>query len=241
MIDTDLPLSDVNTSDTIRLARPGGARMLDLDQVFGNTKSVELEIGTGKGRFILLAAASQPDVNYLGVEYASKYLERAIARCGKRGITNVRLVHDEALRFMTCALPTDSISCVHVYFPDPWPKKRHHKRRFFRAEMLAAVARVLAPDGLLKAATDHAKYADAIGEAVAECPYFDRVENDPAHWELPGMSDQLSSGTTNFEIKYRREGRDIRRFVWRRNQERAPESEPLGPHGGYRQMPRRGR
>ena len=212
----DLPVSEERTHDRVRLELPGEPARLDLAELFGNRNPVELEIGVGKGRFVLLAAWSRRDVNFLGVEYARKYLEKAIDRVGKRGLTNVRLAHAEAFSFLRDRLPDGSLAGIHVYFPDPWPKKRHHKRRLFRPEVVAEFARVLRPGGLLRAVTDHPDYAPVIREVMAASPDFEDAGRDPSLWELPGMGDYTTLGVTNFEIKYRREGRPIQRFAWRR-------------------------
>ncbi len=212
----DLPVSEARTHDLVRLELPPGSAPLELARLFGNENPVELEIGVGKGRFVLLAAWSRRDVNFLGVEYARKYLEKAIDRVGKRGLTNVRLVHAEAYSFVRDRLPDRSLAAIHVYFPDPWPKKRHHKRRLFRPEVVAEFARVLRPGGLVRAVTDHPDYAPVIREVMAASPDFEDAGRDPSLWELPGMGDYTTLGVTNFEIKYRREGRPIQRFAWRR-------------------------
>lgn len=212
----DLPLSPKRTHDLVEVVFPEDPRPLVFHDLFGNDRPVEMEIGVGKGRFILLAASSRPETNFLGVEYARRYLQRAIDRVAKRGLTNVRLIHTEAISFLRERVPSASLAGIHVYFPDPWPKKRHHKRRFFRPEVVAELARILIPGGLLRCATDHADYAPVIREAVESHPAFLDAGPDAALWELPGMGDYTQLGVTNFEIKYLREGRPIHRFAWRR-------------------------
>lgn len=212
----DLPPAEHRTHELVRGALPGEDGPLDLQALFGNDRPVELEVGIGKGRFIMLAAVAKPESNFIGVEYARKFLERAIDRVGKRGVENVRLFHAEAVAFLAGRLADQSVSAAHFYFPDPWPKKRHHKRRFFRKEALDQLARVLLPGALFRSVTDHGDYAEVIREVVASHAAFKEESDDDRVWELPGMTEYTALGVTNFEIKYRREGRDFHRFAWRR-------------------------
>jgi tRNA (guanine-N7-)-methyltransferase len=216
MVLRDLPIPSNGAVDSVELKVSPDAGVLDLSAVFGNARPVELEIGTGKGRFLMLAATAQPEINFLGLEYARRYLAAAIERTSKRGLTNVRLVHAEAVSFLTQHIGDASLAAAHIYFPDPWPKKRHHKRRFVQAARLDLLARVLKPGALLRVATDHADYAAAIVAALSAHAAFEDAGQGAALWELPAMGDYTAAGVTNFEIKYLREGRPIRRFAWRR-------------------------
>jgi tRNA (guanine-N7-)-methyltransferase len=211
---SDPPLSSVRTDDLVRLELPEAARALDLPAIFGNERPVELEIGIGKGRFIVLAAAAYPEVNFLGVEYAKRYLAQGVERAGKRGFTNVRLAHAEAAAFVRERLADGALDAVHLYFPDPWPKKRHHKRRFVQPGNLDQLARVMKPGALFRAVTDHPGYAQWIAQHLARHGAFADAGVEQALWNLPGMGDHTAAGVTNFEIKYRREGRPIHRFAW---------------------------
>lgn len=212
----DLPVAAAHTDDLVQLDAASWAGRFDLPAIFGDDRPVELEIGVGKGRFILLAAVARPDVNYLGVEVARRFYVKAVQRVGKRALTNVRLVWAEASALIAERLADDSLAGCHIYFPDPWPKKRHQKRRFFRPGPLAELARTLRPKALLRVVTDHPEYAAAIRETMRDRPEFEDAGADAALWELPQMGDYTTLGVTNFEIKYRREGRPIHRFAWRR-------------------------
>lgn len=213
---TDPPLSAQRTDALVRLELPPEQSPLDLARLFGNDAPVELEIGSGKGRFIVLAAAAFPGTNFLGLEYARRFLEQAVERAGKRGMSNVRLVHAEAAAFLRERLADASISAVHLYFPDPWPKKRHHKRRFVQPANLDQLARVMRPGALFRTVTDHPDYGLVIRDEFARHPAFVGAGDAQALWELPGMGDHTQLGVTNFEIKYRRQGRPIHRFAWHR-------------------------
>lgn len=212
----DLPVVPHRNDDLVRLELPEPIERLDLARLFGNPRDVELEVGVGKGRFLLLAASARPEVNFLGVEYAHRYYLRALDRLSKRGFQNVRLAYANVVPLLANGLADASLAACHVYFPDPWPKKRHNKRRFFRADVLDEVARTLRAGGLLRAATDHPEYAAIIRETVGAHAAFEDAGPDRALWELPGMGDYTTLGVTNFEIKYRREGRPIHRFAWYR-------------------------
>jgi len=212
----DLPVAGRRNDREVELIVPEGDAPLDFARIFGRARELELEVGSGKGRFVLLAATARPDVDFVGVEYARKFYLKALDRVAKRDLANVRLINNDVFPLLRSRFASACFAAVHVYFPDPWPKKRHHKRRFFRDEVLDDVARVLRPGGLLRAATDHPLYAAAIREVMAARTDFEDAGPDQALWELPGMGDYTTLGVTNFEIKYRREGRPIHRFAWRR-------------------------
>ncbi len=185
----------------------GAELPLEASRVFGAALPLEVELGVGKGRFLLEWAAAHPGVGVIGVERARKYLELAAQRAARAGLGNVRLVHTTAEDLLFRCLAPGSAAAVHVYFPDPWPKKRHHKRRFFRAENVARLAEVLAPGGLLRVKTDHDAYARVIAEALAAEPRLAAVRAEDAFEAVPA---------TNFEVKYAREERPVHRFACRR-------------------------
>ena len=181
------------------------AKPLDLADIFGNDAPVELEVGIGKGLFLEHSARQNPHKNYMGIDYARKYFRRARERIEKRPIYNVRLVLTEALTFFQESLPENSISVVHVYYPDPWPKKRHHKRRLFRVEFVEMVARVLVPGGTLFVATDHEDYWEWISDVLEKQNFLQKSNL------LPEPPEGLK-GLTSFQIKYFKEGRSIFRI-----------------------------
>jgi tRNA (guanine-N7-)-methyltransferase len=176
-------------------------------EVFGSDLLLEVELGVGKGLFLLDWAAAHPDVGLVGVERVTKYLRVAALRAERRGLTNVRLVHTTAEDLLFRCLAEGSLAAAHVYFPDPWPKKRHHKRRFFRPANVARLADVLAPGGLLRVKTDHEDYASVIREVLGDEPRLTPVGVEAAFDGLP---------VTGFEVKYARERRGVHRFAYRR-------------------------
>ena len=193
---------------------------IDWEAFFGNSHPVEIEIGSGKGRFLLEASKRHPAVNYIGIERAQKYVALTQERFEKYmrhfGVdrtsgtfSNVRLAWTDANYFLTRYVPTGSVQAYHIYFPDPWPKKRQRKRRIFRnQDFLSALTRTLNPeDGRLHIATDYAEYFQEIQERLADLSTLHPVETD--------LSPDRDIAT-NFEMKYVLEGRDIYRAVYER-------------------------
>jgi len=108
--------------DTIALKPEVLAAPIDFERVFGRQGSVHIEIGSGKGTFLFQQARMYPDVDFLGIEWASKYYRHAVDRLGRWGLTNVRIIRADAAAFLRDHVPADSVGGFHIYFPDPWPK-----------------------------------------------------------------------------------------------------------------------
>ena len=172
---------------------------LDWAGLFGNEQPVEVELGCGKGMFLREAARLHPDVNYLGVERAGKYYRVAVSRLTKTGSTNLRLMRADGLDVLDRWIAPGSIARLHIYFPDPWPKKRHHKRRIFRPELMELAARCLIPGGEFCVATDHGDYGTLIREILAAS--MDLFE--PRPW----LEDSPDRQPTNYALKWERAGR----------------------------------
>ena len=176
--------------------------ILDVAAIFANHHPVEVELGFGKGRFLLDAAQRRPEHNFIGVEVAGKYLRLAHDRALKRGLTNLRFIHGDAREFVEFFLPAGAVHALHVYFPDPWPKKKHHKRRLLDEGFFEEALRVLEVSGRLWIATDHDDYFEAILEGLeAAVERFSLVE---AVWD---------GTTTNYEDKFVSVGSTIHRRV----------------------------
>jgi len=178
---------------------------IDFARLFGRPGPVHIEIGSGKATFVLNQAMAQPHVNFLGIERANKYYRYAVDRIGRWGLTNVRIIRTDAASFLTDLVPADSVDCFHIYFPDPWPKRRHHKRRFFCAASLEQLVRALKPGGILKVATDHAEYFDQIADLMER----NMSQLEPIEFFRTAGADQGEWVGTNFERKYLREKRSI--------------------------------
>jgi tRNA (guanine-N7-)-methyltransferase len=184
---------------------------LPLDDLIPGPGPWEVEIGFGKGRYLLSRAAEGAGQRFVGIEVAAQYFRLVRQRAIKRDLDNLLLVRGEALYLLSAVLPTGFASAVHVYFPDPWPKARHQSRRLFDAETVDLVLGLLEPGGRLFFATDFLDYAGVVAEILDTHPAVSRQElSDP--WE--------GKPRTNYEAKYISEGRPIARFeITRRAEE----------------------
>ena len=153
-----------------RWSVPYDASPLDLARVFGRRAPVVLEIGCGMGETTAAIAKAHPERDFLGVEVHGPGVGAILNRIDLGGLTNLRVVQHDAVEVVDTMIAEASLAGVHVYFPDPWPKKRHHKRRLLKSAFVNALARRLAPGGYLHAATDWAPYAEEILAAFASEP-----------------------------------------------------------------------
>jgi tRNA (guanine-N7-)-methyltransferase len=183
----------------------------DWATVFGNDRPVELEVGFGKGLFLITSATARPEINFVGVEIIRKYQLFTATRLAKRGLTNVRVACADARLFLRDCVPAASVQAVHVYFPDPWWKKRHHKRRVFTDEFAHQCLRVLRPGGELSAATDVQEYSVIMADVVAALP-----ELRPVPAPEPGTPAHDLDYLTNFERKFRKQGKPICRLRYQK-------------------------
>jgi tRNA (guanine-N7-)-methyltransferase len=179
-------------------------RPIDFSALFGNANPVEIEIGMGKGTFLVDEARARPNVNFLGVEWARWYWRYASDRLRRHGCLNVRAVRAEANYFLSEFIPDNSIAVLHIYFPDPWPKARHHKRRLVQAKFMPLVERVLAPGGRVQVVTDHRGYFEEHIEPAIRGSRLRIVE-----YARPGGAASGELVGTNFERKYALEQRAI--------------------------------
>jgi len=205
----------VLTLEEILIAPPEPGTVVDPRELLGGRPHVELEIGCGKGGFLVRQATANPDRGYLGIEWANQIVHYAADRMVRRGLANVRLMRTDARHFVTYHLALESIQALHTYHPDPWPKKRHHKRRLFQPNFVTAAIRSLAPGARWAIQTDHADYFAWIREQLA--PHIGRAL-EPVPFDDPGFGVQADRTMgTNFEIKYLREGRTIFQVAFRRS------------------------
>lgn len=135
---------------------------------FDRSAPLEIEVGSGKGLFISTEPAARPDRNFLGIEIAAGYAKYAAARIARRGLHNARMISGDAAPIFRERLPSSSIAAVHIYFPDPWWKKRHRKRRIMRPDFLQQIDRVLQPAGRLHFWTDVQEYFEESMQTIAE-------------------------------------------------------------------------
>jgi tRNA (guanine-N7-)-methyltransferase len=179
---------------------------LALDRMLPGDGPWEVEIGFGKGRYLLRRAAEEPGTRFLGVEIARKYWRLVAERARRRGLANLVAVRAEAEQLLAAVLPHGFARRVHVYFPDPWPKSKHHRRRLFDPTSVDLVLGLLAPGGTLCFATDFLDYGDEVEVLLRRHPDV----------EVSRLEAWPEGPRTNYEAKYEREGRPIRRLEARR-------------------------
>jgi tRNA (guanine-N7-)-methyltransferase len=183
--------------------------------LFGSANPVEIEVGTGKGLFLLHAATTRPDTNFFGIEIVRKYQLYAATRYAIRNLPNVKTACADAKVVLRDFVAPGSVRAVHVYFPDPWWKKRHRKRRVFTPEFAADAARAIALDGRLYIASDVEEYFGVMSAILRAMPAFA---------ERPAEADRAAPPTdagyaTNFERKARASGTQVWRAVYERTAE----------------------
>jgi len=221
-----LPLEDLAPYLLPDVPRGAPAPPIVWRDLFGNDYPVEVEVGFGKGLYLTNAGAARPDTNFFGVEIVRKYQLYAATRLAQRHLTNVRVACADGRALLRDRVAPQSVEAVHVYFPDPWWKARHRKRRVFTPEFAHTAGTVLRPGGRLLIATDVEAYHGVMTQIVREL--------GPAFRELPPAApteprhdmDYL----TNFERKFRKEGRPIYRAAYERTGEPLPAT--LAPDPG---------
>ena len=202
----------VVSESRLRLDTTAAVEGLDWAAVFGREGRVEIEVGIGKGRFLLAIAQARPDIDHLGIEWSNEYLRIAETRAERLGLTNVKFVRADANDLVRRAVPPGSVAAYYVFYPDPWPKKRHHKRRFLQPANADAMAKTLAPGGCLHVATDHDDYWTVIEPLFdGHAAFVRRPAFGGADFPLP-----VDGPLTNFEAKYDVEGRNRHRGSWDR-------------------------
>ena len=179
---------------------------LDWQQVFGRAGRLEVDLGCGKGAFLLWAAQTRPESNFLGVDRLLTRLRKVDKRVRRCDLPNVRLVRIEASYLIGRLVPDESVAVYHIYFPDPWPKRRHHRRRLFNAAFVNDLRRTLRAGGVVNVATDHEVYFQQIESMMAKCGLIRRMEVEA----LP------EEARTDFELEFLAEGKRICRGRWAR-------------------------
>ncbi|MBN2271471.1 MAG: tRNA (guanosine(46)-N7)-methyltransferase TrmB [Sedimentisphaerales bacterium] len=181
------------------------AGRLDFRDVFGRDGPVHIEIGAGKGTFLLSQARRDSQANFLGIEWARKYYRYAVDRIGRWGLGNVRIIRTDAASFIAGHVADESVDCFHIYFPDPWPKKRHHKRRFVSPANTEQLLRCLKIGGQVRIATDHDEYFQVMQGVIAA--FGDRLEEIDFAPTADAGPEELTG--TNYERKYIKDKREI--------------------------------
>ncbi len=182
---------------------------IDFAEWFGRPAPVLLEIGSGMGETTAQLAAAEPEVNYVAIEVYEAGLGQLMLRAERLGLENLRLLHGDAVIALTEHIAPDSLSGVRIFFPDPWPKKRHHKRRLVQPDFVKLVASRLAPGGILHLATDWEHYAEQMLEVCSAEP---ALRNRFDGWApRPGWRP-----VTKFEQRADQEGRISRDLIFER-------------------------
>ena len=190
---------------------PGIGTLFDPAGLFTDNRPIELEIGCGKGGFLLRRARECPDRGFVGIEWAGKFFKFAADRMARWGITNVRIMRTDARHLFVHQMAAGCLTALHVYHPDPWPTKRHHKRRLFTDAFVDRAVAALRSGARWAVQTDHAEYFEWIRAHVAPRPELIEIPYDDPSF---GIIDEEAG--TNFEVKYLREGRPIYRVAYKR-------------------------
>jgi tRNA (guanine-N7-)-methyltransferase len=176
----------------------GAEPQIDWRQLFENSNPIEIEVGSGKGAFLLSSAEAKPDTNFVGIEKQPRWIRFIEERLRRNPLANVRIVCADAAIVIARFIPDRSVRAYHVYFPDPWWKTRHHKRRVVSSELGIELLRTLEPDGVIHLATDVEARFRAMLEELAMLPVTIR--------ETAGLTGRP---LTNFERKYAQQGRRL--------------------------------
>lgn len=179
--------------------------VLDLNLIFGRRAPRILEIGFGMGDSLLGCASAHPEIDYLGIEVHTPGIGSVLRKLDELNLSNVRVINDDALEVLRRHISDASFDAIYVYFPDPWPKKRHHKRRLIQPEFMALAATKLKLGGRLHLATDWENYALSMLETVSATPQFRNIS---------GTGQFVSSQENRPETKFERRGRALGHGVW---------------------------
>jgi len=205
-------------------ARPADdpPELLDTEAWFGRRAPVVLEIGCGTGTSTLAMAHSEPDLDVVAVEVYRRGLAQLLSAIDRtsdsdRPVTNIRLIRGDGVDVLTHMFGPRSLTGVRVFFPDPWPKSRHHKRRLVQPATVALIADRLRPGGVLHAATDHAEYATQIAEVGDSEPRLRRISADfGANFDADALPMSVARPVTKYEGKARHAGSSVAELLWER-------------------------
>lgn len=135
--------------------------------IFNRNAPLAIDLGCGKGRFLSVHASRHPEINFIGIEIKLKRIEKVDKKIQRLELENVRLMRIEAAYFIENMLPDNSLSTLYIYYPDPWPKRKHQRRRIFSPEFMNSLVRILTPQGVVHLATDHDDYFEQMKKVVS--------------------------------------------------------------------------
>ena len=183
---------------------------IDVETWFGRPGPMVLEIGCGTGISTALMAQAEPHLNVIAVEVYRRGLAQLLGAIDRDGIGNIRLIRGDGLDVLAQMVRSETLTAVRVFFPDPWPKSRHHKRRFLQSDTVALIAEKLRPGGVLHVATDHQDYAEQIAEVCDGEPRLRRV----APGEVHTLPISVRRPVTKYETKARQAGSAVSELLW---------------------------
>ena len=189
----------------------GEESLLDFKILFGNEASVIMEIGFGNGDATWRMAQAHPEENYLGVEVHQPGVGRLLLNMAQQGIANIRIANDDAVKFLRERVPEESLNGVRIYFPDPWPKKRHHKRRLIQSSFIELLASRMCKGALIHLATDWEPYAVHILEVMQSSQSFVNASPRGDFCDQPDWRPQ-----TKYERRGEGLGHNVRDLLFKR-------------------------
>jgi tRNA (guanine-N7-)-methyltransferase len=192
-------------------AAPSSAKPLDTRAWFGRTAPVVLEIGSGSGTSTLAMAQAEPDIDVIAVEVYRRGLAQLLSAIDSANVDNIRLIRGNAVDVLQNLIAPNSLAGVRAFFPDPWPKARHHKRRLLQPATIALIADRLLTGGVLHAATDHPGYAEAIAAAGDAEPRLVRVDTGTESLPI-----SVTRPNTKYESKAQEAGSAVAELIWKR-------------------------
>ena len=185
--------------------------LLDLATLFNRTAAITLEVGFGNGDSLMQQAASNPQNNYLGIEVHRPGVGRLLHLADNAGITNVRVINHDAVEALQLQIPDQCLDCVQLFFPDPWHKKRHHKRRIVKAEFIQLIHQKLKSGGLFHLATDWQDYAEYMLKQMEQADGFTNTASEGNY------AINTDRPLTKFERRGQRLGHGVWDLVYRKN------------------------
>jgi tRNA (guanine-N7-)-methyltransferase len=189
---------------------PYAGRVIDPQEIFPGADEFIAEIGFGMGEATVSLAERNPNTGYFGIEVHKPGVGKLLSEIDRRGLENLRVINHDAVEVFRDMIPPESLSGIHIFFPDPWPKKRHHKRRLIQAPFLRLIFPALRPQGYLYICTDWEEYADEILSVCGATPGLHNEYRDfasPQPWR-PG---------TKFEMKGKEKSHPIREILFRKS------------------------
>ena len=194
-----------------RFGIENGEQELDLDAEFGRHAPRVLEIGIGDGEALIEMAKSQPEKDFLGIEVHRPGVGRVLNRIEEEGLSNIRIMNDDAVEILKNRITDESLDRVLLFFPDPWHKKKHHKRRIVNPVFAQLIRKKLKPDGYWHMATDWQDYANHMREVMMQAEGFDSMGGPNGYVERPDYRP-----LTKFEKRGHRLGHEVRDLVYKR-------------------------